>query len=198
MEGARTQETYDVVRSFNLDGLFKTRGAGASEITLIHKIKEGKGDEVLKVVESIANGELEDTLWGSQEIHFLRVFLMDNNTRLAFITNFDGAVDDYLSDFLVHMPAHLDLLWGNCEGYPEKGAGGDFRAFMEFIVSGYVPCQFFFAAYPDATVKQVWRALDWEKKTREFQRDLAKPTPPRVRDESSAQRVSGVTAPAAV
>ena len=62
--------------------------------------------------------------------------------------------------------------------------------FMDFIVEGYVPCQFFFAAYPDATVKQVWRALDWENKTRDFQRTLARPTPSRMRDESSAQRAA--------
>ena len=61
---------------------------------------------------------------------------------------------------------------------------------MEFIVSGYVPCQFFFGAYPDATVKQVWRALDWGQKTRDFQRTLARPTPSRMRDETSAQRAA--------
>lgn len=189
MDGARTPETTDVVRSFNLEGLFKTRGPGASEVTLIHKIKHGKGADVRKVVESIADSELEDTLWASEEIHFLRIFLIDNDTRLVFCSNFDGSVTDYLSDFLIHMPDHLDLLWGNCEGYPEKGAR-DFRAFMQFIVAGYVPCQFFFGAYPDATVKQIWRALNWVRKTMDFQRALAQPTQPRVRDASSKMRAA--------
>lgn len=187
---AITAETLDVVRSLNLEGLFKTRGDGATEVTLIHKIKDGKGPDVRNVVETIANSELEDTFWASEEIHFLRIFLIDDDTRLVFISNFDGAVDSYLSDFLVHMPDHLDLLWQHCEGYPERGAGGDFRGFMEFIVSGYVPCQFFFAAYPDATVKQVWRALDWMKKAMNFQRELARPTPPRTRDEASEMRAA--------
>ena len=189
MEGARNQETYDIVRSLNLEGLFKSRGSGATEVTLIHKIKDGKGADVRKVVESIANSELEDTLWASEEIHFLRIFLIDNDTRIVFCSNFDGSVADYLSDFLIHMPDHLDLLWGNCEGYPQGGAR-DFRGFMNFIVSGYVPCQFFFAAYPDATVKQVWRALDWIRKTMDFQRSLARPTPPRARDEDSTMRAA--------
>lgn len=178
MKGARTQETYDVVKSLNLEGLFKTRGPGASEVTLIHKIKDGKGAAVRKVVESIANSELEDTLWAAEEIHFLRIFLIDDDTRLVFCSNFDGSVADYLADFLVHMPEHLDLLWGDCEGYPAGGAR-DFRGFMEFIVKGYTPCQFFFGSYPDATVKQVWRALDWMQKTMDFQRALARPTPAR-------------------
>lgn len=187
---AMTQETLDVVKSFNLEGLFKTRGNGATEVTLIHPIKEGKGADVRKVCESIPNSELEDTLWGSEEIHFLRITTINNDTQLLFCSNFDGAVDTYLADFLVHMPDHLDLLWQNCEGYPEKGAGADFAGFIKFIVSGYVPCQFFFAAYPDATVKQVWRALEWEKKTRDFQRTLARPTPSRMRDEGSMQRTA--------
>lgn len=187
---AMTDQTLDVVRSMSLEGLFKTRGDGATEVTLIHKIKDGKGAEVRRVVESLANSELEDTLWASEEIHFLQLFVIDDDTRLVFISNFDGAVDTYLADFLVHMPDHLDLLWGNCEGYPERGAGNDFRGFMEFIVSGYVPCQFFYAAYPDATVKQVWRALDWMQKTMGFQRELARPTPPRARDEASTMRAA--------
>lgn len=186
---AMTQETLDVVQSFNLEGLFKTRGDGASEVTLVHPIKEGKGPEVRKFLETIANSELEDTLWASEEIHFLRICTINNDTQLLFCSNFDGTVETYLADFMVHMPAHLDMLWGNCLGYPEKGAA-DFKAFMEFIITGYVPCQFFFGAYPDATVKQVWRALDWENKTRDFQRTLARPTPPRMRDETSVQRAA--------
>ena len=186
---AMTQETLGVIQSMNLGGLFKTRGDGATEVTLLHNIKEGKGAECRKFLESVPNSELEDTLWASEEIHFLRVCTINNDTQLLFCSNFDGSVETYLADFLVHMPDHLDMLWGNCEGYPEKGAK-DFKAFMEFIVTGYVPCQFFFGAYPDATVKQVWRALDWESKTREFQRTLARPTASRVRDESSAQRAA--------
>ena len=187
---AMTQETLDVVKGFNLEGLFKTRGDGATEVTLIHPIKEGKGSACRKFVETIANSELEDTIWASEEIHFLRIATINNDTQLLFTSNFDGNVETYLADFLVHMPDHLDALWGHCEDYPEQGAAGDFAGFMKFIVSGYVPCQFFFAAYPDATVKQVWRALDWETKTRDFQRTLARPTPSRTRDESSAQRAA--------
>lgn len=186
---AMTQETLGVIQGMNLGGLFKTRGDGASEVTLLHNIKEGKGAEVRKFLESVPNSELEDTLWASEEIHFLRVCTVNNDTQLLFCSNFDGSVETYLADFLVHMPDHLDMLWGNCEGYPEGGAR-DFKPFMEFIVAGYVPCQFFFAAYPDATVKQVWRALDWENKTRDFQRTLARPTPSRMRDENSAQRAA--------
>lgn len=189
MARAVTPETRAVVDSFNLEGLFKTRGPGATEITLIHDIEPGKGAAVRKVVESIADSELEDTLWASEEIHFLRIFLIDDDSRLVFITNFSGSVSDYLSDFLVHMPDHLDLLWGDCVGYPEKGAR-DFKAFMEFIVSGYTPCQFYFAAYPEASVKQVWRALDWTQKTMDFQRTLARPTPARERSAEAAQKAA--------
>jgi len=187
---AITKDTLDVVKSFNLEGLFKTRGDGASEVTLLHSIKEGKGAEVRKWLENAANTEWEDSLWGSEEIHFLRACTMNNDTQLLFCSNFDGAVDSYLADFMVHSPALLDGFWGNCVGYPEKGAGGDFAGFMQFIVSGYVPCQFFFGAYPDATVKQVWRALDWTEKTMEFQRSIARPTPSRMRDKESAQRAA--------
>lgn len=186
---AMTQESLDIIRSLNLEGLFKTRGDGASEITLLHSIKEGKGAEVRKFMEAMANSELEDTLWTSERVHFLRACTINNNSQLLFCSNFDGTIESYLADFLIQRPDHLDMFWGNCVGYPAQGAV-DFRGFMEFIVSGYVPCQFFFGAYPEATVKQVWRALDWENKTRDFQRTLARPTPPRMRDQNSAQRAA--------
>ncbi len=186
---AVTKETLEVVKSFNLEGLFKTRGAGASEVTLLHNIKEGKGAEQREWLEAVINTDWELSLWGSEEIHFLRACTINNDTQFLFCSNFDGTPDTYLADFLVHSPEFLDQVWGRCEGYPEGGAR-DFKGFMEFIVSGYVPCQAFFAAYPDATVKQVWRALDWEKKTRDFQRELARPTPSRTLEESSKQRAA--------
>ncbi len=189
MSNAITKETRDVINSLNLTGLFKTRGPGATEITLIHDIVPGKGEAVRKFLEGVPNSALEDTLWASQEIHFLRVFTIENDSKLVFITNFSGTASDYLADFLVHMPDHLDMLWGNCVGYPEKGAR-DFRAFMEFILTGYVPVQFFFAAYPEASVKQVWRALDWAEKTMDFQRTLARPTQGRTRTEESEQKAA--------
>ena len=186
---AMTYDTLQVVRNMRLNGLFKTRGDGATEITLLHPIKEDRRSECRKFVESMANSELEDTLWESEEIHFLRVLTINNDSQLLFCSNFDGSVETYLADFLIHMPDYLDRLWGHCEDYPESGAR-DFEAFMEFIIMGYVPCQFFFAAYPDATVKQVWRALDWENKTRDFQRSLARPTASRKCDDKSSQRAA--------
>ena len=118
---AMTNETLDVVKSFNLEGLFKTRGNGATEVTLIHPIKKGKGADVRRIVESMVNSELEDTIWASEEIHFLRITTINNDTQLLFCSNFDGAVDTYLADFLVHMPDHAGPALAQLRGLSEKG-----------------------------------------------------------------------------
>ena len=36
-------------------------------------------------------------------------------------------------------------------------------------------CIIFYAAYPEITVRHVFKALDWEQKTRNYQQELAKP-----------------------
>lgn len=126
--------------------MFKTRGPGASEITLVHQIQEGKGAEQRRWLEQAANSDWELPLWGCEQIHFLRACTIDRDTQFLFCLNIDGAPQAFFADFLVHAPDLLDQVWGRCVGYPDDGAR-DFKGFMQFIVSGYVPCQLFFAAY---------------------------------------------------
>ena len=54
-----------------------------------------------------------------QTIHEARFVLFDEDTRLAFITSFDGPWDAYMEDFFTSGPtlALFDLIFGHVEGY---------------------------------------------------------------------------------
>jgi len=62
-----------------------------------------------------------------QTIHEARFILFDEDTRLAFITSFDGPWDAYMEDFFTSGPtlALFDLIFSHVEGYdglPELAA----------------------------------------------------------------------------
>ena len=74
-----------------------------------------------------------------QTIHEARFVLFDDDTRLAFITSFDGPWDAYMEDFFTSGPtlALFDIIFRHTEGYdglpdlaalqgvrPRRGADG--------------------------------------------------------------------------
>ena len=54
-----------------------------------------------------------------QTIHEARFVLFDDDTRLAFITSFDGPWDAYMEDFFTSGPtlALFDVIFRHVEGY---------------------------------------------------------------------------------
>lgn len=163
--------------------------SGTAEIILIHDLTDERGPGQGRIIEGVLDAAFEDKLLALEEIHQLRIFLIDDDSRLVIIAHFSGLVADFLAKLAIHLPDELDLIWSQCEGYPQGGAR-DCRAFIDFIYLGYMPSHFFFTAYPDTSVKQIWRALDWTQKTLDFQRSLARPTPARVRPTAGQSRAA--------
>ena len=142
-----------------------------TELTLIANLKPGTAatyKEVLARAQASPNGELFKRL---PTIHFARWVLFDNDTRLLFTSNFDGSWEAYIRDFSIEAPDAMDGVFQWCEGYPEKGCR-DFDAFKQFIVDHQVFTNLFYAAYPNASVKAVLKALEVKKLTDDFVEQL--------------------------
>src|SRR5262245_24492832 len=88
-------------------------------------------------------------------VHDLRFVIFDTDTRVSFASTFDGAWDTCIDDFGTRIPDEIDLLFHECEGYP----GIHSSDIKDWIVSQQVTATAFSSAYPDASVRDVWKAL---------------------------------------
>lgn len=73
---------------------------------------------------------------------------------LVFTSNFDGDLKAYIREFSSNLATDLDLIWSNCEGYPDRGAA-DFETFWAYIQSYQLEVGAFFAAYPELTTPRI-------------------------------------------
>jgi hypothetical protein len=88
-------------------------------------------------------------------VHDLRFVTFDNDTRVIFASTFDGTWESYIDDFATIIPEEIDLLFHECEGYP----GIHSPDIKDWIVSQQVSAVAFYSAYPNASVRDVWKAL---------------------------------------
>lgn len=91
---------------------------------------------------------------------------------LIFTSNFDaGAHDDDkgLSDYLellrTKIPGTVERLYRHCVGFPGVKDATAFHAYMKRC---QVPTSFLFGAYAEASVEEVLRALDAQRRMSEF------------------------------
>lgn len=95
-------------------------------------------------------------------VHFAHWALLNNGSRLIFLSNFDGTWDSYLDDFIEKANTGTTLAWTNCVGSPsarfltldgvKKG-----RQFKAWARHSMAPNLFWFSAYPKLTVNQIER-----------------------------------------
>jgi hypothetical protein len=97
-------------------------------------------------------------------IHFARWVILPGNQQLLFTTNFDGGWDQYLHDFTTIANSGkptpdnpngvpwLDLVWGNCDGWPGTG---DFGRFTGWVRQHMVQTTLFYPTVSDVTIRDV-------------------------------------------
>ena len=88
-------------------------------------------------------------------LHDLRFVIFDNDTRLLFASTFDGDWDAYINDFAERIPDFIDLAFGEVEDYP----GIKNPDIKDYIVKSQVTSTYFYSAYPNASVRDVWKAM---------------------------------------
>ena len=130
-----------------------------SEFSLFFRVKPGQGPSL-----RAALVELQDTPgyrpgdygMAIPTIHEARFVLFDDDTRLAFVTSFDGPWDAYMEDFFTSGPtlALFDVIFRHTEGYdglPDLAAVRGFVLGAEQTAAAY-------ARNYGGTVKEIRKA----------------------------------------
>ena len=99
-------------------------------------------------------------LSGIETIHFARWVLFNNDKNIMFLSNYDGAWEVYLSEFINRAAPSMNLTFGVLEGYPKvkrlfwEGAHNE-QAFKTVVRNNQYPTQIFYSAYPNITAKNL-------------------------------------------
>jgi hypothetical protein len=126
----------------------------SNEMTLIMPLKPG-GAERLR--NKLGPGKFPGS-WALDRVgtvHDLRYLVFDNDTRLIFASTFDGDWDAYINDFGALIPDEIEAIFGEVEGFP----GVRSPNFKDEIVKYQVSSLYFYSAYPNASVRDLWKAL---------------------------------------
>jgi hypothetical protein len=113
-----------------------------------------------------ANGSLA----GLTTIHFARWAIIDGGRNLFFESNFDGSWENYIDDFVDFASLGMNLIWGNCVGFP-RGGCKDIEWFKQYIRANQIPAQVFYSAYPESSVKNNLNDLQIGRAVRQFLRE---------------------------
>jgi hypothetical protein len=127
----------------------------AQEFTLISKLKPGGAQRMRELFREGFDAERKSLTDRIGTVHDLRFLIFDSDSRMIFASTFDGDWDAYINDFGGRIPAEIDLLFHECEGYP----GIHSPEIKDWIVSKQVTATAFYSAYPEASVREIWKAL---------------------------------------
>lgn len=127
----------------------------STEFTIISTLKPGGAERMRKLMPDGFTGQRAKNTDRIGTVHDLRFVIFDNDTRIIFASTFDGDWDPYLNDFANIIPDEIDLLFHELEGYP----GIPSPEFKDWILKQQVTATAFYSAYPNASVKDVWKAL---------------------------------------
>src|SRR3954447_11109963 len=144
-----------------------------SEFSLFFHVKPGEGESLrsaLRDLQQTPGYRPGDYGMAIATIHEARFVLFDDDSRLAFITSFDGPWDAYMEDFFTSGPtlALFDVIFRHAEGYDGLP---DLAAVKAFISSAQQTGAAYARNY-SGTVKEIRKA---QRVNAAFQRVLDHP-----------------------
>ena len=106
-----------------------------SEFSLFFRVKDGAGASLraaLNELQQTPGYRPGDYGMAIATIHEARFVLFDDDTRLVFVTSFDGPWDAYMGDFFTSGPtlALFDVIFSHVEGYDGLPDVAAVRAFV--------------------------------------------------------------------
>jgi hypothetical protein len=144
-----------------------------SEFSLFFHVKPGEGESLraaLRDLQQTPGYRPGDYNVAIATIHEARFVLFDDDTRLAFVTSFDGPWDAYMEDFFTSGPtlALFDAIFKHVEGYDGLP---DLAAVKAFVLGAEETAAAYQRNY-GGTVKEIRKAL---RVNEAFQRVLDDP-----------------------
>ncbi len=93
-------------------------------------------------------------------VHFARFVFLENNTKLAVITTYDGTFEDYINDFIDEIGDVFNALLSHMSSAPPLPVQQHRKEFLDYVRANDLRCiEPFYSAYPTATVLDVKAAL---------------------------------------
>jgi hypothetical protein len=144
-----------------------------SEFSLFFHVKPGQGEALRSALRDLQDtpgyrpGDYDVAI---KTIHEARFVLFDEDTRLAFVTSFDGPWDAYMEDFFTSGStlALFDVIFRHTEGY----GGLPDRAVLKSFVLGAQQTAAAYARNYGGTVREIRKA---QRVNAAFQRVLDDP-----------------------
>ena len=137
-----------------------------SPLTLIMTIRSPEDFQALnaRILEIQAPPPEKNLIWIALDklriVHFARFVFLENNTKLAIITTYDGSFEDYLNEFIDEIGDIFNALLQHMDGAPPLPIQQNRSAFQDYVkandLGGIEP---FYSAYPQATVLDIQAAL---------------------------------------
>jgi hypothetical protein len=132
----------------SINGRIGLRQGKVSELTVILKLLPGGAERIRAVLDTgSTNADKIGTL------HDMRYALFDNDTKILFCTTYDTEWDPYINDFATLVPDDLDVVFGNCEGWP----GIRSPEIKDWVVKHQIQADGWYVAHPDLTVAEAGR-----------------------------------------
>ena len=115
---------------------------------------------VLFLVRLIARVSTNGKLTGLDSLHFAHWTLIDDDTRLLFLTNYDGSWENYLDDFIDKTSYGLTAIWSNTLNFPSTqflifGGAKDERKFKAISRTTQADTNVWYSAYPSLPVTAI-------------------------------------------
>ncbi|MDQ3186829.1 MAG: hypothetical protein M3Q16_10335 [Pseudomonadota bacterium] len=149
------------------DTTASARNIVQSPLMLVMAIHSAEGFQALNaLIQKIQLAPPEqNAIWAALDklriVHFARFVFLENNTRLAIITTYDGSFDDYLNEFIDEIGDIFNALLQHMDGAPPLPVQQNRSAFRDYVkandLRGIGP---FYSAYPQATVLDIQAALN--------------------------------------
>src|SRR5215208_5068886 len=133
------------------------KAGSRTEFLVIGDVIPGHEDALRQAFKDIvASGRTQEALHSIGTLHESRFVMIDGGKRLLFASSFDGTFDDYIDDFATTGVAkNFELTWSHVQGFP----GIKDPTVKDWFRAHATKASQFACAYPEPTVKQVWRAL---------------------------------------
>ncbi len=137
-----------------------------SPLTLIMKIKSDDDYQQLNAllahIQSLPADQnpISAALDKLANVHFARFVFLENNTRLAVITTYDGTFEDYINEFIDAIGDVFNALIAHMQDAPPLPVQQNRAQFLAYVKANDLRAiEPFYSAYPAATVLDIQAGL---------------------------------------
>ena len=133
----------------------------ASPLHLVSRLKSPEDSQQLQAAMAANFQVMNDNLNAIGTVHFAHWFFLDNGLTIILVTEFDGAFDAYVKDFVQHIGDLFNVLLSHVVDPPQLPVQQYPDAFVQWVNAHNVPVfGALYSAYPTLTVLDIRAAAN--------------------------------------